>query len=264
MIYVIGPNGSSVAKIGYTGGKPSKRLSEIQIGNPATLAVLWAGAGDKALEGKLHTALRPYNVRGEWFDFRGLDPAEEVQAAILSINQGLMPKQSHRGAPTQNTPTEQMPNCVCGHKAAKHGRNGCIVAGYDEWLDCQCSVYASSALREGLSPATRVPTPQHKAGGWVGPIPAEAKTNRQHRWYDAVHKEIEGMRWPGGAPMVPGAWSERLADMVIWRIVGCRNPSGYPVVVLDEIIRMEWPNSVPMVPGVYAEDLADRIATRAL
>ncbi|WP_167738670.1 GIY-YIG nuclease family protein, partial [Streptomyces prasinopilosus] len=60
MIYVIGEKGSTVVKIGFTGGKPSKRLGEIQTGNPAPLAVLWAGEGDKTLEERLHSTFRPH------------------------------------------------------------------------------------------------------------------------------------------------------------------------------------------------------------
>lgn len=248
MIYVIGPKGSSVVKIGFTGGKPSKRLTEIQIGNPAALAVLWTGAGDRALEDKLHTSFRPFHLRGEWYDFRGLDPSEEVQAAISSIGRGLVPV----------VPASQLPNCVCGHRRSKHGADGCIVAGYQEWEDCQCTIYASSTLLEGVAPITLVPTSRDETWG----IPSGERPDRQHRWYDAVHREIEGMRWPGDAPMVPGYWPDHLTDMVIWRVLGCEDSSRYPGAVLDEIVRLKWAHAGPMVPGGYAEDLTDRIVAR--
>lgn len=67
------------------------------------------------------------------------------------------------------------------------------------------------------------------------------------------------MRWPDGASMVPGGWSEHLADMVVWRLLGCEESRQYPGVVLDEILRFEWAHAGPRVPGSYAEDLTDRI-----
>lgn len=262
MIYVIGTKGSSVAKIGFTSGKASDRLVAIQIGNPSTLEVLWAEAGDRALEGKLHVTFRPFSLRGEWFDFRGLDPVGEVQTAIAAITRGETPHLRLPTQPASAASAGNLANCVCGHKPSKHGIHGCIVSGYEECLDCQCSVYASAALLEGLAAGTRIPIPRPATRGWVGPTPPEASSNQQHRWYEDVQREIAGMLWPGGAPMVPGWWPERLADLVIWRIIGFEDSSRYPGVVLDEITRLEWAHAGPMVPGIHAEVLTDRIMGR--
>jgi hypothetical protein len=262
MIYVIGNKGSSVVKIGFTAGRPSDRLVAIQIGNPAVLEVLWDGEGDRVLEGKLHAAFRPYAIRGEWFDFRGLDPVGEVRAAITAIDRGETPHVLPPSSSTEGVADGELASCVCGHKPSRHGIQGCIVAGYEEWQDCQCSVYASSALLKDVPPVTRSPIPRPETRGWVGPTPPEVSANRQHRWYECVRKEIEGMRWPGGAPMVPGWWPEYLADLITWRIIGCADSSRYQGLVLDEIVRLEWAHAGPMVPGIHAEDLTDRITTR--
>lgn len=85
MIYVIGENGSTVVKIGYTRDDSTKRMSSLQTGNPQELTVFWSGEGDKALERHLHSTFQPYRVRGEWFDFASLgDPVEAIKEAYAS------------------------------------------------------------------------------------------------------------------------------------------------------------------------------------
>lgn len=80
MIYVIGPEESTIVKIGHTTGQPSFRLGNLQIGNPEQLVVRWACEGDQVLEKHLHAVFGDYWVRGEWFDLAPLgDPVQAVK-----------------------------------------------------------------------------------------------------------------------------------------------------------------------------------------
>lgn len=83
MIYVIGPEDSSIVKIGHTTNEPSFRLGNLQIGNHQRLVVRWACEGGEPLEKHLHAVFKDYRIRGEWFDFSPLgDPVEAVQAEV--------------------------------------------------------------------------------------------------------------------------------------------------------------------------------------
>lgn len=83
MIYVIGPEDSSIVKIGHTINEPSFRLGNLQIGNHQRLVVRWACEGGEPLEKHLHAVFKDYRIRGEWFDFSPLgDPVEAVQAEV--------------------------------------------------------------------------------------------------------------------------------------------------------------------------------------
>lgn len=107
MIYVIGPEGSAVVKIGHTTNKPSYRLGNLQTGNPELLVVRWAGEGNEALERHLHAVFKDYRLRGEWFDLSPLgDPVEAVKDELgkaserLARGEGLLAAgRHHNNAP---------------------------------------------------------------------------------------------------------------------------------------------------------------------
>ena len=83
MIYVIGPEDSSIVKIGHTTNEPSFRLGNLQIGNHQRLVVRWACEGGEPLEKHLHAVFKDYRIRGEWFDFSPLgDPVQAVRAEV--------------------------------------------------------------------------------------------------------------------------------------------------------------------------------------
>jgi hypothetical protein len=83
MIYVIGPEDSTIVKIGHTTNKPSDRLGILQIGNPVRIVVRWGGEGDRALESHLHAVFKDCRVRGEWFDLAQYgDPVQAVKDEI--------------------------------------------------------------------------------------------------------------------------------------------------------------------------------------
>ncbi|MGW2920376.1 GIY-YIG nuclease family protein [Streptomyces angustmyceticus] len=81
VVYVIGPPGQSVAKIGTTSSL-GNRLKGIQTGSPLRLEVLWSHPGDWRLEDFLHVTFEPLRLEGEWFDFGDADPVAEVASAV--------------------------------------------------------------------------------------------------------------------------------------------------------------------------------------
>jgi len=87
MIYVIGPEGDSIVKIGHTANKPADRMGNLQTGNPKQLVVLWSAAGDQALERHLHAVFSQHRVRGEWFDLSDFpDPIQAVKDEVQKAN----------------------------------------------------------------------------------------------------------------------------------------------------------------------------------
>lgn len=68
-VYFIGcgrPNPAHV-KIGFTAGRPYKRLRALQTGCPFDLTVIGYAFGCRAMEREFHEYLRDYHVGGEWF-----------------------------------------------------------------------------------------------------------------------------------------------------------------------------------------------------
>jgi hypothetical protein len=86
-VYLIRETLSGHDKIGYS-GNVSKRHKGIQVDNPNLLELLWHTPGDRALESALHDRFKDRRIRGEWFDFSGLDAVEEVRRAAQQILQG--------------------------------------------------------------------------------------------------------------------------------------------------------------------------------
>ncbi|MEU8617355.1 GIY-YIG nuclease family protein [Streptomyces sp. NPDC048623] len=80
-MYVIGPPGSGRVKIG-TSVNPSKRLKELQTGNPDRLEVLWTAPGGRELESALHQTFNAYRIEGEWFDFGAVEPVGAIPRAV--------------------------------------------------------------------------------------------------------------------------------------------------------------------------------------
>lgn len=80
-VYVIGPAEPCEpyrVKIGWA-KNPAKRLGDLQCGSPVLLELLLSVESDNAqsLEAKMHIALAPFRVHGEWFDL-GSDPLEVI------------------------------------------------------------------------------------------------------------------------------------------------------------------------------------------
>lgn len=83
-VYAIGTESGSVVKIGFS-ENPSARLGDLQVGNPDQLKVHAQWSGTVHLEQILHIAFAHYRVRGEWFDFRELDPVSTIGRMIQLI-----------------------------------------------------------------------------------------------------------------------------------------------------------------------------------
>ncbi|MFF5473368.1 GIY-YIG nuclease family protein [Streptomyces achromogenes] len=82
--YLIGMEGSSSVKIGYTSTNPRKRLAGLQTGQPMLLSLLWSCPGN--YEADLHARFSSYHQRGEWFDLSPLgDSVEVVKAAVAEM-----------------------------------------------------------------------------------------------------------------------------------------------------------------------------------
>lgn len=60
--------GCSAVKIGWSGGDPKRRVTDLQVGNPKKLTLLHVAPGDRKLEKALHRALKFCRLHGEWFE----------------------------------------------------------------------------------------------------------------------------------------------------------------------------------------------------
>lgn len=58
---------TSAVKIGFTTGRPIKRLHSLQSGSPNTLDLLGYIPGTQADEHRMHELLDHAHIRGEWF-----------------------------------------------------------------------------------------------------------------------------------------------------------------------------------------------------
>ncbi len=67
MIYFARQDRTDLVKIGYTYGAPSRRLSELQTGQPGLLHLMGLADGDEATERGWHARFASSRVRGEWF-----------------------------------------------------------------------------------------------------------------------------------------------------------------------------------------------------
>lgn len=67
MVYFIQVGESGPIKIGYTRTDPTKRLSELQTGNPYKLRLLLVLEGGFDLEHALHEKFADLRLEGEWF-----------------------------------------------------------------------------------------------------------------------------------------------------------------------------------------------------
>lgn len=67
MIYFIVAEETNSVKIGYTGGDPLDRLSDLQTGNHHKLSLIATAEGDRDFEKRLHERFASDRVQGEWF-----------------------------------------------------------------------------------------------------------------------------------------------------------------------------------------------------
>ncbi|MFJ1827448.1 GIY-YIG nuclease family protein [Streptomyces sp. NPDC088178] len=82
--YAIGDATADQVKIGFT-QNVEKRLKGLQTGHHADLRVLWQGAGGAAMEAHLHARFARRRIRGEWFDFAGVDAQKLIAQAAKSF-----------------------------------------------------------------------------------------------------------------------------------------------------------------------------------
>jgi len=71
-VYFIQVKGKSLFKIGCTSGNPKERLKSLQIGCPYDLSLYGVIPSESphALERNIHSSLREFKKRGEWFSVR--------------------------------------------------------------------------------------------------------------------------------------------------------------------------------------------------
>jgi hypothetical protein len=82
--YAITDDFRSMVKIG-TARDVATRLRGLQTASPRPLALLWQCRGGLALEMHLHEAFADRRVRGEWFDFTGMDAVPLITEAAQSF-----------------------------------------------------------------------------------------------------------------------------------------------------------------------------------
>lgn len=80
VVYVVGPANSSVVKIGTTTNL-TNRVNGIQTGHPLLLLARWTCPGGVELEAFLHRRFDSIRMNGEWFNFEGSDPVDEIAKA---------------------------------------------------------------------------------------------------------------------------------------------------------------------------------------
>lgn len=85
VVYVIGRQQSSIAKIGFTSRDPRKRLGGIQTGSPVKLEVLWWFFGSFEDEQRLHEEFSHCRLESEWFDFQDEEPDILVKCAAMRL-----------------------------------------------------------------------------------------------------------------------------------------------------------------------------------
>lgn len=78
--YAIADSKRRMVKIG-TSRDVARRLRGLQTSSPLTLNLIWQDRGGAALEAHLHEAFSSRRVRGEWFDFAGVDAAALIANA---------------------------------------------------------------------------------------------------------------------------------------------------------------------------------------
>ncbi|MFD6149456.1 GIY-YIG nuclease family protein [Streptomyces sp. NPDC060243] len=82
--YAICDATATQVKIGRT-RNVERRLQSLQTSHPATLRVLWRGQGGGELEAHLHARFASRRIRGEWFDFAGVNAMELITKAAKSF-----------------------------------------------------------------------------------------------------------------------------------------------------------------------------------
>jgi T5orf172 domain len=84
IIYAIGPQDSSHAKIGHTGNLVT-RMDQLQRGSSEPLEVIFLVQAAKSLESVLHDCFKPFRTHGEWFDFGEYDRHAMIKAVLEKI-----------------------------------------------------------------------------------------------------------------------------------------------------------------------------------
>lgn len=82
--YAISDAAAEQVKIGAS-QDVARRLKGLQTSHPNELRVLWQGAGGAAMEAHLHARFARRRIRGEWFDFTGVDALKLITRAAESF-----------------------------------------------------------------------------------------------------------------------------------------------------------------------------------
>jgi len=96
MIYFVKAN--EAVKIGFTKNKPKIRISDLQVGNPVKLEMVFLTKGDIYAEREFHKAFDAYRIRGEWFEFSDVIQSfvEEYKDLDIRSKYGLVPEQEFK------------------------------------------------------------------------------------------------------------------------------------------------------------------------
>lgn len=85
--YAVTEDANGLVKIGKAQDVGS-RVRTMQSGSAAKLTVVWSAPGGHALECYLHDVFESRRVRGEWFDFSGVDAVELISGAASRWRNG--------------------------------------------------------------------------------------------------------------------------------------------------------------------------------
>jgi hypothetical protein len=87
VIYYIMSSETGRMKIGYTKGKPEKRLRALQTGSPTKLSIVAIHPGTPNTERDLHNKFKEERAHGEWFDISDelIVHCAEVYSLLIAI-----------------------------------------------------------------------------------------------------------------------------------------------------------------------------------
>lgn len=96
-VYLIGNEANAHVKIGRSIDVRA-RLVALQAMSPVRLTLLWQTLGGAELEAALHRRFGSRRMHGEWFDFPGCDPVEQVVRVLPEITARIQRAQRLGGA----------------------------------------------------------------------------------------------------------------------------------------------------------------------
>jgi hypothetical protein len=98
-VYLIGNEANAHVKIGRSIDVRA-RLVALQAMSPVRLTLLWQTLGGAELEAALHRRFESRRMHGEWFDFPGCDPVDQIVRVLPEVTAKIQRAQRFGGTRT--------------------------------------------------------------------------------------------------------------------------------------------------------------------